>query len=55
MKKTGDAEKIQEVYPGKAAEVVRDHLLRTGKAISDFDKEEKEAFILEMQPIIFVA
>jgi len=41
MKKTGDAEKVELVYTGRQASVVRDHLLKTGKALSDFDKDEK--------------
>lgn len=42
MKKTGDAEKAEVVYSGAEAEVVRDHLVRTGKALSDFDDAEKK-------------
>jgi hypothetical protein len=49
MRKTGDAEKIDVAYFGEEAGIVNEHLSKTGKSVSDFSAEEKEALDKDLQ------
>jgi hypothetical protein len=51
MKKTGESEKLEVVYTGREASVVHDHLLKTGKALSDFDNEERAALDSDLESV----
>ena len=49
MKKYADGEgKLDVVFEGREASVVHDHLVRTGKALSDFNEGEREALEREL-------
>jgi hypothetical protein len=49
MRKTGDASKIDVAYFGEEAGIVNEHLTKTGKSVSDFNVEEKEALEKDLQ------
>lgn len=49
MKKTGDAQKIDVAYYGEEAGIVNEHLSKTGKAISEFNRDEKRALQEELE------
>jgi hypothetical protein len=50
MKKYGNPEKV-EVFSGEEATVVNTHLARTGKALTDFTDEEREAFHKDLEAV----
>lgn len=50
MKKYTSPEKL-EVFSGEEATVVNKHLAKTGKAVSDFSDEEKEAFLSDLEKV----
>lgn len=50
MKKYGDNEKA-EVFTGREANVVSEHLQRVAKPISEFSKEEKEALQADLEQV----
>lgn len=43
MRKTGDASKIDVAYFGEEAGIVNRHLSKTGKSVTEFSADEKEA------------
>lgn len=49
MKKYAEAEGNLEVLRGREAQVMNDHLQRVGKAVSDFDTEEKKALQVDLE------
>ena len=50
MKKYTTPEKL-EVFSGEEATVVNKHLSKTGKAVSDFNEEERDAFLTELESV----
>jgi len=51
MRKTGQSEGELTVFTGKAAEVVNQHLAKTGKAVEDFNDEEREALHSDLNQV----
>lgn len=50
LQKFGDAESA-EVFRGREAAVVTSHMQRLGKAVSDFDDNEKQALQAELESV----
>lgn len=50
MKKYGQNEPL-EVFRGKEAAVVNDHMQKVGKAVSDFDSEQLDALRADLQSV----
>ena len=50
MKKYGDSKKAQ-VFRGREAVVLNEHIQRHGKALSDFTEKQLEAFHADLESI----
>jgi len=55
MRKYAQGEGEVEVLRGEEAVVVNEHLAKTGKAVSDFDEKEREAFRSDLDKVRGVA
>ncbi len=50
MRKYGNPEKLK-LFRGEEARVLNEHLAKTGKAVSDFSEEEKDALQTDLEAV----
>lgn len=51
MKKYADGEGNAEVFRGKEAEVLNEHLSKTGKSLADFSDKERDSFHKDLDSV----